>query len=229
MVDWHQLWRNWSVALAGNVVGCGLFAIAAWYTGLLTGGTANLCAYTALNKCQGTIGQTILKAVLCNWMISLAVFLAGASNCLMGKLVGVWFPVSAFVGIGLEHSMANLFLMPAAMLLKVPITFTDVVFRNIIPVIIGNAIAGALVVAGSYSYQFGQLGKRSRDAFRKRLAVYESRTKGGPIVEQKAEVVNSNIPQLVVDKTPYFAMAMNTKSEDDDNNRQESEIVGAFE
>jgi formate/nitrite transporter FocA (FNT family) len=51
-------------------------------------------------------------------VISLAVFLAGASNDLCGKLVGCWFPISTFVAIGLEHSVANLFIMPAALLLN---------------------------------------------------------------------------------------------------------------
>jgi formate/nitrite transporter FocA (FNT family) len=79
-------------------------------------------------------------------MISLAVFLAGASNNLVGKLVGIWFPISmsTFVelAIGLEHSVANLFIMPAALLLKVPLTISDVLLSNVIPVLIGNAIAG---------------------------------------------------------------------------------------
>jgi len=175
MVDWRQLWRSWGVSLLGNVIGCSLFACAAFYVGLLTGGTAELCTATALNKCRSTFMQTVVKAILCNWMVSIAVFLAGASNDLVGKLVGCWFPISTFVAIGLEHSVANLFLMPAALLLKVPLTVTDVLFRNVIPVIIGNAIAGAFVVSGSYSYQFGKLGEKSRNAFIKKLKEYEDK------------------------------------------------------
>jgi formate/nitrite transporter FocA (FNT family) len=81
----------------------------------------------------------------------------------------VWFPISTFVAIGLEHSVANLFIMPAALLLKVPLSIGDVLFRNVIPVLIGNFIAGAFLVAGSYSYQFGQLGKKQRANFRARF------------------------------------------------------------
>lgn len=84
--------------------------------------------------------------------------MAGASNDLSGKLVGCWFPISTFVAIGLEHSVANLFIMPCALLLGAKITIQQVVFKNLIPVILGNAIAGSLIVAGSYSYQFGKLG-----------------------------------------------------------------------
>mmetsp|Transcript_25613 Transcript_25613/g.46244 ORF Transcript_25613/g.46244 Transcript_25613/m.46244 type:complete len:354 (-) Transcript_25613:120-1181(-) len=176
MVTWRELAKSFIISIIGNVIGCGLFAVAAWYTGLLNNpGTASLCTSTALNKCRGTLGQTIVKAILCNWMVSLAVFLAGASNDLAGKLVGVWFPISTFVAIGLEHSVANLFIMPAALLLKVPLTISDVLLSNVIPVLIGNAIAGSLVVAGSYSYQFGKLGGKCLEAFKIKQAAYEER------------------------------------------------------
>jgi len=125
--------------------------------------------------------QTLVKAILCNWMVSLAVFLAGASNDLVGKLVGVWFPISTFVAIGLEHSVANMFIMPAALLLNVKLTISDVMLRNVIPVVIGNAIAGAFVVAGSYSYQFGKLGRKSMEKFKIKLADYEAKVKKAQI------------------------------------------------
>ena len=162
-VEWRELFKSWGVSLFGNVVGCSLFAFAAYYAGILTGGTAALCTSTAMSKCSAGLGQTIVKAILCNWMVSMAVFLAGASNSLAGKMVGIWFPISTFVAIGLEHSIANLFIMPAAMLLKVPLSLGNIVFRNLLPVVVGNAIAGALVVAGSYSYQFGRLGGNKAD------------------------------------------------------------------
>jgi formate/nitrite transporter len=177
LVEWRELFKSWAVSVTGNVIGCVLFAVAANYIGLLTGGTANLCTSTALNKCRGSIGQTLVKAILCNWMVSLAVFLAGAANDLPGKMVGIWFPISTFVAIGLEHSVANMFILPAALLLKVPLTVGDVLFRNILPVLVGNAIAGAFVVAGSYSYQFGKLGEKSLNSFKKRLESYEARKK----------------------------------------------------
>jgi formate/nitrite transporter FocA (FNT family) len=102
-------------------------------------------------------------------MVSLAVFMAGASNDLTGKLVGCWFPISTFVAIGLEHSVANLFIMPCALLLGAKLTLAEVVLKNIIPAVLGNAIAGSLVVAASYSYQFGKLGEKSRERYRKYL------------------------------------------------------------
>jgi formate/nitrite transporter len=157
-VEWRELFKSWTVSLIGNVIGCSMFALAAYYSGLLVGGTAELCTSTAIAKCSAGIGQTLGKAVFCNWMVSLAVFLAGASNDLAGKMIGIWFPISTFVAIGLEHSVANMFIMAAAMLLKAPLSLGTILVRNMIPAIIGNAIAGVFVVAGSYSYQFGKLG-----------------------------------------------------------------------
>ncbi|KAL3922917.1 MAG: hypothetical protein SGILL_001948 [Bacillariaceae sp.] len=110
---------------------------------------------------------TLVKGILCNWMVSLAVFMAGASNDLVGKLVGCWFPISTFVGIGLEHSIANLFILPCAMLVGgTGLGLGDIVFKNLVPVVLGNFIAGAVIVAGSYSYQFGAIGRKSREKFR---------------------------------------------------------------
>ena len=142
--------------------------------------TASLCTQTAIAKCSGAFFPTVVKAILCNWMVSLALFLAGASNDLAGKMVGCWLPISTFVAIGLEHSVANMFLLPAAMMAikggtvvgmasSSILTWKTVIFKNLIPVLLGNAIAGALVVAASYSYQFGKLGERSRNQFLERL------------------------------------------------------------
>lgn len=160
LVTWRQLHRNWAVSIAGNVVGCALFAWAAWYVGLLKEGTAAMLSSTAWSKCRNSLGPTIVKAILCNWMVSLAVCLAGAANSLCGKLIAVWFPISTFVAIGLEHSVANMFILPAALLLGVPLTLRDVILRNVGPALIGNALAGALVVAASYAFQFGKSDKR---------------------------------------------------------------------
>ena len=141
-------------------------------------------------KIGATFGKNFVKAILCNWMVSIAVFLSGASNDLVGKLVGVWFPISTFVAIGLEHSVANLFIMPAAMLLQAPMTWGNIIFRNILPVLLGNAVAGAIVVSASYSYQFGRLGGKRRAIFAEQLAQYEERKKE---IKEKNEAAKASL------------------------------------
>jgi len=162
LIGWKDCARSWAISLGGNVIGCVLFALAANYVGLLSGGTGSLAVSTALNKCRASFGQTFVKAMLCNWMVCLAVFLAGAAQDMSGKLIAIWFPISTFVAIGLEHSVANLFILPAALLAGAPLTFSDIMFRNILPVLAGNAFSGAFVFSGGYSYQFGKLGNPSK-------------------------------------------------------------------
>lgn len=159
LCDFHDLVKSWGVSYFGNIIGCTLFAIATKYTGLLTGGTAELAAATAVKKCSGAFGPTLVKAIMCNWLVCMAVFLAGAANDLGGKMVGIWFPISTFVAIGFEHSVANLFILPTGLLANADVSLADVIFKNLVPVTIGNAIAGALIVGAGYSYAFGKLGQ----------------------------------------------------------------------
>ena len=169
-VSSEDLWTNLAVSLAGNIVGCGLFAAAAMVAGIMNPGASALAVSTAVSKTSAGLIPTFTKAVMCNWMVSMAVFMATAANDMAGKMVGIWFAISTFVGIGLEHSIANLFILPLALMLGAPVTLGAVIFKNLIPVIAGNFVAGALVVAASYSYQFGRLGGLRRALFADKLA-----------------------------------------------------------
>jgi Formate/nitrite transporter len=71
---------------------------------------------------------------------------------------------------GLEHSIANFFILPLASMVGAPLTLNAIIFKNLIPVVIGNGIAGALIVAASYSYQYGRLGGLQRAIFQQKLA-----------------------------------------------------------
>jgi formate/nitrite transporter len=158
LVGVEDLIKSWVLSYIGNIIGCGGFALAASYTGILAGGPKDLAVATVLKKCGGAFGPTVVKAIMCNWLVCMAVWLAGSANDLAGKMVGIWFPISTFVAIGLEHSVANMFLLPLGMLGGADISLMDVILKNLIPVTLGNAIAGALVVGAGYSYQFGKLG-----------------------------------------------------------------------
>jgi len=200
LIDNHSMVRNWLVSIAGNIVGCAIMASAAVYIGACKGGTAGLLTQTALSKCSAGVGKLFIKAILCNWMVSLAVFLSGASNDLAGKLVGVWFPISTFVAIGLEHSIANFFILPAARLMGAPLSWDTIVFGNWLPVLAGNLVAGAIVVAASYSYQYGRLGGKRRAIFAEQMASRQRTrdygTKVVPIVLNK-NAVNGSVPHTI--------------------------------
>ena len=158
LVEFPDLVKSWVVSYFGNIIGCGLFAYAAKYAGLLTYGTKDLAVANTIKKCSSAFGPTVVKAIMCNWLVCMAVFLAGAANDLARKMVGIWFPMSTFVAIGLEHSVANMFLLPLGMLGGADVSLSQVIFKNMLPVTLGNAIAGALIVAAGYSYAFGKLG-----------------------------------------------------------------------
>lgn len=169
-VSWNNLWSSWALSLTGNIVGCILFAAATLWGQILNPGATDLVLKTCAAKCGATFIPTIVRAIMCNWMVSMAIFLAGAANDMAGKMVGIWFPISTFVGIGLEHSVANLYLLPLALMVGGgSFTWMDIIFKNLIPVVIGNAFAGSLIVAASYSYQFGRLGGLRRAIFEEKM------------------------------------------------------------
>mmetsp|Transcript_21241 Transcript_21241/g.71441 ORF Transcript_21241/g.71441 Transcript_21241/m.71441 type:complete len:313 (-) Transcript_21241:414-1352(-) len=158
MVSFKDLVKSWTLSLFGNIVGCGAFAYLAHAAGFLVGNTKEGAIYLATKKVGSSFVQTLLKAIMCNWLVCMAVFLCGAATDMTGKMVGIWFPISAFVAIGCEHSVANLFLLPLGLLADADITLGDVIMKNLIPVTLGNAIAGAVIVGMGYSYAFGALG-----------------------------------------------------------------------
>lgn len=160
LIEWKDVVKNLWLSLAGNALGCLLFAMAANYAGLLAGNTGALCTKMALYKCSYAFGPTLVKGILCNWMVALAVFLFGATNDFTGKMVAIWLPVSTFVGIGLEHSIANLFLFPAAIMIGADLTPFQAIVKNVVPAVLGNLIAGAFIVAASFSFQYGKLGQQ---------------------------------------------------------------------
>lgn len=193
LVEWREFGKALLMSLLGNIAGCSLFALAASYCGVVNGGAAAMAKSMAVAKCATPFGQTFVKAILCNWMVTLAVFLSGAANDLTGKIVGCWFPISTFVGIGLEHSVANMFLFPAALMAGASLTFADAIWKNLLPVCLGNLVAGSLIVAASYSYQFGNLGKYRRNLFLAKQAKYEEK-----VAERKRRyAIMSNKPGRV--------------------------------
>lgn len=72
-------------------VSMGVVLSQATYCGLNKYGTAELALATLAKKCGSTFGQTVVKAIMCNWLVCMAVFLAGASDDMAGKMVGIWY------------------------------------------------------------------------------------------------------------------------------------------
>ncbi|MDP4096137.1 formate/nitrite transporter family protein [Paenibacillus sp. P96] len=100
------------------------------------------------HKIQASFWQSYLSGIGCNWLVALAVWLSYGSDSMSGKILGIWFPTMAFVAIGFQHVVANMFLIPAA-IFEGHFTWLDYI-RNFVPVWLGNLTGGAVFVAGAY-------------------------------------------------------------------------------
>ena len=97
-------------------------------------------------------GVVLLKGIGANWFVCLAVWLALSGKTLIAKMAGCWLPVMAFVALGYEHSIANMFFIPAGMFEGANISITQAIINNFIPATIGNIIGGALFVGAIHAY-----------------------------------------------------------------------------
>jgi len=164
-IQFSSVLRNFLTSYMGNILGCVLMACVADYVGLLSAGTAEMAARITLKKCSFTFGQTVVKAIMCNWLVCMAVWLETMEQDLKSKMVGIWFPISMFIMIGFEHSVANMFVLPAGLLSGAPLTVADTLWKNLLPVTIGNLIAGTIVIGAGFCFAFGRLGSGERGSF----------------------------------------------------------------
>ncbi|XJZ29027.1 formate/nitrite transporter family protein [Bacillota bacterium Lsc_1132] len=149
-----HLLNNWVWVTLGNLVGA-LFI--AYFFGHIVGLTETGPFLTktvaiAQGKLHDTFLQTLISAIGCNWLVGLAIWLAYGADDFIGKIAGMWFPIMAFVAIGFQHVVANMFVIPAAIFAG-HFTWMDFV-SNIIPTYIGNAIGGAIFVGFIYFFSY---------------------------------------------------------------------------
>lgn len=161
-----QVGRNWVLSYAGNIAGCVMVASVARYLRLFGAGTADMAIKVALRKCSASFAVALVKGMMCNWLVCMAVWLATSAQDLSGKMVGIWFPISMFIMIGFEHSVANLFMLPAGLMSGAPLSILDIIVKNLVPVSIGNAITGTIIIGAGFSFSLGKLGEGSAGSFR---------------------------------------------------------------
>ncbi|MFC4652490.1 formate/nitrite transporter family protein [Lactococcus nasutitermitis] len=150
-VKFTDLVKNWLVITLFNVLGA-LFV--AFIFGHLLGLTsAGVYKTELLNLANTKLSvswyQAILSGIGCNWFVGLAMWMSYGAKDAAGKLLGIWFPVMAFVAIGFQHSVANAFVIPAA-IFENGATWLDFI-RNFLLVYSGNVLGGAILVAGFYT------------------------------------------------------------------------------
>lgn len=143
------LLRNWLVVYAGNLAGAVLVAGAMAATGLLDGPMGAVAEKIALAKTGLSPVEAFARGVLCNILVCLAVWLAIAARDVGGKIMAIIWPISAFVLLGFEHSVANMYLIPQGWLAGAPVGAIDFA-RNLVLVTLGNIVGGAGGVAMAY-------------------------------------------------------------------------------
>mmetsp|Transcript_63420 Transcript_63420/g.119086 ORF Transcript_63420/g.119086 Transcript_63420/m.119086 type:complete len:292 (-) Transcript_63420:340-1215(-) len=150
-----QLLKNWSVAFAGNFAGSLLLAALAFTAGTLTGPAAAAPIAIATKKMSLTFAQALTRGILCNWLVCMAVWTANSADDIASKVLAIFLPITGFIALGLEHSVANMFIIPYGMASGASITVADFLLKNLLPVTIGNIIGGAVAVALTYKTVYG--------------------------------------------------------------------------
>ena len=144
--------RNWLVVYLGNLLGSLIIAYLVFNSGLLARlGVPTPTGNTAINiaamKLQLSFTEALCRGILCNMLVCLAVIMCVASRTIEGKILGIYFPIMAFVASGYEHSVANMYFLPAGLMAKGEfLSRFFSIFHNLIPVTIGNIIGGLLIV-----------------------------------------------------------------------------------
>jgi formate transporter len=158
----REVLRNWVLVCAANFVGAAALALLVFASGhaeLNGGAIGQTVVKIALAKQELSPAQAFFRGVLCNVLVCMAVWMAMAGRSVVDKAVAVVPPVTAFVAAGFEHSIANMYFMPLAMLLQhfgpealaatPPITWAGML-GNLLPVIAGNLLGGSVLVGLSY-------------------------------------------------------------------------------
>jgi formate transporter len=153
LVSGRALLRSWIIVYAGNLVGAWL-TVATCFVGrvhMLGGGEVRQ-TLLAIGHSKAALDPLAMLAlgILCNALVCLAVWLSQAGHSVVDKVLGVVFPIAAFVTLGFEHSIANLFFLPYAMLLEGSLELLPGGITNIVLVSLGNVIGGSGLVAGLY-------------------------------------------------------------------------------
>ena len=146
------LLRNWAVVCVANFVGAAVLACLVWlsgHAGLNDGRVGAAAVQIATAKAQLPLVEAFFRAVLCNALVCMAVWMAMGGRSVADKAVAIVFPVTAFVASGFEHSVANMYLYPLALLLGAPVSVEHIAV-NLLSVIAGNIVGGAVLVAGIY-------------------------------------------------------------------------------
>src|SRR5688500_9812628 len=156
--SFRELAHNFAFVLLGNLLGALFVAFfLADQTGVITAELplARLEEIALAKGVEETEWQIFLRALGCNWLVCLAVWMAFAAEDVAGKVLAIFFPIMAFVAMGFDHVVANMFFLPAAIFAGLDLTWWDAI-HNWIFAFLGNLVGAAIFVAGAYWYLYAK-------------------------------------------------------------------------
>jgi formate/nitrite transporter len=176
-ISWMNVLNLWVFVYLGNLIGSVWYAYLMAYGPFSTWDAAGAATVTAFGtraiaiavaktSYVGTAGMwsAFLKAIGCNWLVNLGIMLGICADDLIGKFFGIWFPIMAFVSSGFEHSIANMYFIPAGILTQgliidttkwnLGLNWVSMWTSNLIIVTIGNIVGALFFVAVIYWVAF---------------------------------------------------------------------------
>ncbi|HOY30565.1 MAG TPA: formate/nitrite transporter family protein [Bacteroidales bacterium] len=166
-ITWKRVFYAWTVVYIANFLGSLFWAYLMSVGPFSKGGSAELTAFganaIAISEAKvnayvanGGAGwwSAFMKGIACNLLVNMAILLAISSKSMIGKFFGIWFPIMAFVASGFEHSVANMYFIPAGIFCGADVTWGNFLFYNLFPVTIGNIIGGFLFIGVVYYHCF---------------------------------------------------------------------------
>ena len=170
-----RMLSRWGAVYAANFIGALLLVVIMYYSGLwkmASNGVGVKALSIASAKVSLPFGEAFFRGIGCNWLVCLAVWMALSAREIAGKVLVIFFPIMAFVALGYEHCVANMYFIPMGLLLKGTaaatgfagdlnsLTWGRFLTANLIPVTLGNVVGGALFVGSAYWCAFMMGGKK---------------------------------------------------------------------
>jgi formate/nitrite transporter len=155
-VSTRELLQNWIIVCAANFVGAAGLAALVFLSGhadMNGGAIGRTYLEIAAAKSSLPFWTAFFRGVLCNVLVCMAVWMTLAGRSVVDKFVAVLMPISAFVAAGFEHSIANMYILPLAMMLQAAAgeaVQVSALWKNLVPVIAGNIFGGSVLVALVY-------------------------------------------------------------------------------
>jgi formate transporter len=174
-INTSQLLKNWILVYIGNMTGALFIVVLMFFSrqySFASGAVGMNMLNIAKAKCELDFAQAIVLGILCNILVCLAVWLCFSSRSISGKIASIIFPITAFVASGFEHSIANMYFIPEAILVLnngdekflalvntsgqnyESVSWSNYLLDNLLPVTMGNIIGGAVLVGLVYWFVF---------------------------------------------------------------------------